>query len=583
MIAINSCNGQKKVQPGDNITPNKATALRKIDSLFKALDYYRRFSGSVLIASDDSILYQSGFGFSDFEKSRKNNCESVYGIGSCTKQFTAAAILKLVQENRIKLDNTLSYFFPELGKQAEKITVEHLLTHSSGILKDFGQGETWDEIIFPGENPIPLDSLLHFFGEIETGFTPGNKFEYCNFGYNLLAGIVHKVTSMDYPDYLSETFFKPFGLTSTVYNRRSVNPAMLSKPYSDLPLTYTTPPYWDDSWTVGASGIYSTTNDLYYWMKQLSKSEVLSKELTDKMFSPHQFNGKDHYGYGWHITTLFGNEYIYHDGGTNGYYSKIGFVPSQDLYVVLLTNHTHNLTDLDLTSRLTDKINMQVMSILFNKDHEILPVPDSTMLGDKPDIETNVTVADHSYMISTNKSGNLIIKSNGSYSLLDFPYCYDLKEDSKRFSIVTEIVKAYGNHDFREILSRSTSMLKMLVSEEKLAEIWEDLAGETGSLVSWNCYKLPSSKKPDDYYVRMVFEKTEIGLQLVFKKNKINGMFTDKTFTFNGPKTIEGIRCRKHLYFIDGFKYNHPDGIIYSDLSTFYLKVLDQVTEINGD
>jgi CubicO group peptidase (beta-lactamase class C family) len=554
--------------------------ISQIDSLLNGYDYYDRFSGSVILADEDSIWYHSCIGYRDFSKQLPNNKQSVYGIGSCTKQFTAAGILKLIEMNQLELDDHLSKYFPEIGPLSEKVTIYHLLTHSSGINKDIGRGDTFEEIIFPQANAISIDSLNTKFSPIGLSYTPGNSFEYNNYNYMLLAGIIEKVSGKDYNTFMQETFFQPIQLSSTYYDQKNAIPDTRALPYINLPFNYETPPYWDDSWAFGAGGMYTSAEDIYQWVKMLNHSKILTPESTSKMFSPLIRDGKEFYGFGWQISEIFGKKHVYHNGATNGYFCKVGFIPSEHLYIFIFSNHTHNLFDLDRTARLIEEINTQLMNIVFDKEFQIIPVPENPYDTTSNFPIHHCKIAGLDFRINPSNNGRITIQSEGRYSIFDLPFTFQLSEPGKRFNILESVVIAFGNKDYRTILSNSTTMLRTLVSEKKLAEIWEDLAGETGKLISWNCYRLPTNEHPNDYFVRMIYETKEIGIQFVFKKNKINGMFTDKRFSYNGPITVDCIELNKNQYFIDGFRYNYADGMIYNKNGKYFLQLLNSEFEI---
>lgn len=576
LFVITNCSGiSQKAAPTLNITTDNETATKKIDSLMKAYDFYNRFSGTLLIANKDIILYKNSFGYADYTNNLKNTNKSIYGIGSCTKQFTANAILKLIDDGKITLEDKLSKYFPNLGVSSKKISIENLLTHSSGISQDIGRGDSWDKILFPQATPISIDSLIHIFGELKLQFTPGNKFDYNNFNYILLAGIIKKVSGEDYRSFLKDAFWHPLQMNSTDFNQLNIDKTFLSKPHNDLPNSYNPPPFWDDSWGIGAGGIYSSVDDLYLWHKKLKQAEVLSKESTNLMFQLHIEDGDEHYGFGWQIAEIFWKKYIYHDGGTNGYYCKVGFLPTEEIYVVILSNHTHNLRELDNTSRMIKEINTQIYNIFFDCKFIAPPIPKQNT---SIDFAGNVKINEHTFTVSQSSNNHVTISAiDDSYSFMDIPFIHALSEGSERFKKVETIVKAFGEKDFTTILNNSTFMLRTLISKEIFAEIWTDLAGE---LISWNCYKLPTKERENDYFVRMIFEKKEIGLQLCFKGDKINGMFTDKSFSFNGPETISCVIIDKNRVFIDGFKYGYPDGLIFEEDNILYVEILNQKYKI---
>ena len=312
---------------------------KNIDSLLTSYSYYGRFSGTVIVAHKNDVIYQGSFGKADAEANTQNRNESVYGIGSVTKTFTATAILKLVQDGKLSLTDKLSTFFPALGETAENITIHHLLSMTSGIYEDFSRSKTYDieKVVFPESHPISTNALVHFFGELTSDSKPGKKFDYSNINYILLAAIIEKTTGMEYGEFLKQTFWQPLGMMSTEFGSLNSNKELLSKPYLGLPTHHESPEFWHDSWVLGAGGIFSSATDIYKWMQGVNEQVVLDSMHTKKLFTKHASS----YGYGWQVGKRQGNIYYSHEGGTLGYVCEAGYFPELDLYIVMQIGRAH--------------------------------------------------------------------------------------------------------------------------------------------------------------------------------------------------------------------------------------------------
>lgn len=538
---------------------NSAIIAEQIDSLMQGYDYYKRFSGSVLVAHKDQVLYAKSFGYADAEKGELNQNSSVYGIGSLTKQFTAAAILKLAEEDKLSINDNLSGFFPGLGEETEKITIHHLLSMSSGINEDFSRSKTYDlsNVIFPEETPIGIQQLVYYFNELSLDFNPGTRFDYSNMNYILLAAIIEQVSGQTYQDYLNNTFWLPLQMHSTAFGQFNADKSLLSQPYLGLPNTNEAPPIWHDSWLVGAGGVFTSVYDLHQWFQALRNQNVLRVDINAKLFEKYTNSGKDHYGYGWDIATRNGSSYISHPGGTLGYVSEAGFYPDQELYVIVLSNHTHDLLEIGRSVRNISLLSDQIHQILFQKPFEILPTPtkDLTVLE-----SGKFTVGGFPYHIEQKEDKISIVAIDGSPSILDLYYHQDLKEDSRRFKKAQRLAVAFGETDFKTVRRKSELLMKMLVSSKKLKGIWDEITGERGDFVSYNFYRVPDDISTNTYRVRLVYEKTEVGLRLNMKKRgRLRGMHIDQQFSFDGPETVDGKAIDSDLIFIDGFRYKYPD------------------------
>ncbi len=554
----NSASGVVAKEPSSNLSAIKSN----LDILMQGYDFYNRFSGTVLIAKDDSILFCNSFGYADVEAERMNDNASVYGIGSLTKQFTATAILKLVQDGKLKLTDKLSEFFPNLGETASFITMHHLLSMSSGIYEDFSRSKTYDieNVVFPESTPITTHDLVHYFGALTTDSKPGRKYDYSNLNYILLAAIIEKVSGQGYGEFLQKTFWQEIGINSTVFGSENVYENLLSKPYIGLPTHHEEPPYWHDSWVLGAGGVFSSAYDIYKWIYNIHNYNVLDSIHVQKLFQKYSKDGAEHYGYGWQIGSRKGNEYRYHGGGTLGYVCEAGFFPEHNLYIVVLTNHTHNLMEIGGSVRLNKVIVSQIQNILLDDDFTPLPIPkkQSTI-----SFSGNFEAGGYSFEIVEKDKSLQIISSLNCPSILDLPFWQDFTEDTKRFKKAEKIAVAFGEEDFRYVRRKAGLMLKILVSSKKLGQIWNEITGDKGKFLKYNFYRIPNGNIKSSYWVRLVHEKKEVGLRLSFnKRGKMMGMHIDQSFSFGGPLAVEAMVIDSALIFIDGFRNGYPDAYI---------------------
>lgn len=531
-----------------------------LENLMQGYGFYNRFSGTILIAKDDRILYQNSFGYADIVNGKKNCNSSIYGIGSVTKQFTATAILKLVQDGKLKLTDKLSKYFTTLGETASEISIHNLLSMSSGIFEDFSRSKTYDieNVVFPESTPISTHDLVNYFGELTSDGKPGKKYDYSNLNYILLAAIVEKVSGQEYGEFLNKTFWQKLGMNSTAFGSENVDKNLLSKPYLGLPNYHETPDYWHDSWVLGAGGAFSSAEEMYLWAYNVNNFNVLDSTHTRKLFQKHTNDGREHYGYGWQIGSRKGNEYRYHGGGTLGYVCEVGFFPAYDIYIVVLTNHTHNLTDIGKSVRLNNEIIKEVQNILFDEPFKTLPIP-----KENPNVRLNgnFDIGGYNFEITQNDNNLNILSNEKSPSILDLPFWQNLTEDTKRFKMAEKIAVAFGEENFSYIRRKAELMLRILVSTKKLGQIWDEITGDKGEFLAYNFYRIPGGDIKSSYWVRLVHEKKEVGLRLSFnKRGKMMGMHIDQSFSYGGPVEVNATVIDSTLVFIDGFKYGYPDA-----------------------
>lgn len=294
------------------------------------------FSGAVLVAQNGKIIFEKGYGLAD----RKNNVpitsETVFDSGSLSKQFTAAAILHLEEQGKLRVEDTLSKFFDGIPPDKANITLHQLLTHSSGLPEyvykdDFAQTSRQQA------------QKMAFKARLKT--SPGTEYLYSDTGYGLLAAIVEIASGKSFQAYLKDHLFKPAGMLHTgFYNDPQWSQMTVAHGYhngKDFGSAATRPgPYWG---LLGFGGVLTTVKDLYLWNSALESKSILFDKSLEKLFTPHikeDNDGKSYYGYGWTIKNIPEQEkMISHDGATdsqNAIFIKYG--DSNHTLVVVLSN-----------------------------------------------------------------------------------------------------------------------------------------------------------------------------------------------------------------------------------------------------
>ena len=313
------------------------TKYEKIDSVLNNYFVNEKFNGSALVSVDGKAIYKKSFGYSNYEWNVKNETDTKFNIGSCTKQFTAALIMILNQENRLTLDDNISKYMPEYPTdKGTKITIHNLLNHTSGIPEYFSLPQMQD-LVFKENSP---DEFIKNFWDLELEFEPDSKMKYSNSGYFVLGKIIENITGKSYYQVLEEKIFQPLlMLNSGVINNNKV---LKNKAYGYIRIndTIMVAPYFNPSGAFSAGSIYSTVEDLLKWQNALQSHSILSKESIDKMITPDL----SRYGYGFAIMniteengetrTLYG-----HEGQIFGYRSLIQILKEDNNSVILLDNN----------------------------------------------------------------------------------------------------------------------------------------------------------------------------------------------------------------------------------------------------
>jgi len=310
-----------------------------VDSVATAAVNEKRTAGvSVAVVKNGRTVLAKGYGFADLENDVPATAETVYRIGSITKQFTSAAIMRLAEQGKLSLDDTLQKFLPDFPSQGNRVTVRHLLSHTSGIKSYTSLGPKWARVV---RLDLAPDSVVALFANEPFDFRPGDEWRYDNSGYFLLGMIIEKLSGKPYGQYLQDEFFTPLGLKSTIYCDQAPLIRHRAQGYAPRPgggfinaepLSMTQP--------YAAGSLCSTVNDLAAWTLALSSGKVVSPASYKLMTTPGTLNdGKPlTYGFGLGIGTLGGHRQVSHNGGINGFISELHHYPDDSLVTVVLTN-----------------------------------------------------------------------------------------------------------------------------------------------------------------------------------------------------------------------------------------------------
>ena len=297
---------------------------------------------TILVAKGSETLFAKGYGFADLDHEVPAESETVYGIGSITKQFVAAAILRLVEDGRVRLDDPLSRYLPGFSVAAGQVTLHHLLSNTSGI---HGGAD------LPGRNPDRIDysraellqTLIELYKDRPPEFLPGDEWAYQSINYWLLGLVIERVSGQTVWDFMHQRFFVPLGMNATgqcdpgrvVKHRATGYERTDSVPEGVIVAPFVTP-----TLALGATGLCSTAPDMLKWQRGLVEHRVLRPDSYARMSTPVQLNDgrRTDYGYGLVIWSLQGRPITFHTGGVPGYTAYLAFLPANDVTVIALLN-----------------------------------------------------------------------------------------------------------------------------------------------------------------------------------------------------------------------------------------------------
>lgn len=344
LIACNSIYSQDKAE--------------KIDQLIQKYHEYGQFNGSVLVSQAGKIIFKKGYGLANREWDIANDPNTKFRLGSITKQFTSMLIMQLVAEGKIKLDEKMTTYLSDYRKDTgDRVTIHHLLTHTSGIPSYTAFPNYSIDI---SRNPYSVGDFVRKFCSDTLLFQPGSRYSYSNSGYFLLGAIIEKVTGKKYETVLKKRIFNPLGMNNSGYDHHKTIIPNRATGYGKTMDGYVNSRYLDMSVPFSAGALYSTVEDLYLWDQALYTENLLSDDYKALMFKPFINN----YAYGWGVRIIPLTEsedslqVISHSGGINGFSSLITrLVDDKNLIVLLSNTGGTNLRGM----------NLGIINILYNK------------------------------------------------------------------------------------------------------------------------------------------------------------------------------------------------------------------------
>lgn len=312
------------------------TLESSIDSLLQEKYLGDAPGATFLISRNGNIIYEKAFGLSNLELNVPMETDNVFEIGSMTKQFTAISILILLEKGELNLDDEITKFIPDYPTNGNKITIHHLLTHTSGI-KSYTSMKGLNAISKQDLTPL---ALIEFFKNEPVDFVPGEKFKYNNSGYVILGYIIEKVSGQTYTDFVEEHIFKELEMTASQYASHREVIQNRASGYHNKNNEYVNSRYISFSLPYSSGSLMSTVNDMFKWQEAIKSNLLISKKASKKAFTNYTLNDGEHinYGYGWHIVSNNNIRSFEHGGSIFGFKSMGVYLPDLDIYVIGLNN-----------------------------------------------------------------------------------------------------------------------------------------------------------------------------------------------------------------------------------------------------
>lgn len=336
--------------------PSDEELNSKVNEYMEAAERVQGFSGSILVAENGNPLVSRGYGFANIELDVPNSAETVFLLGSVTKQFTGMAIAILQEQGKLKVSDLACQHLEDCPAAWAEITIQQLLWHTSGI----PNYTNFPEFAARTVSPINTAEMIAMLRDRPLDFAPGTGHAYSNSGYFMLGSIIEAVSGKTYADYLQEMIFTPLGMQHSAYDVPAKVVSNRAAGYVRRNGELFNALYMDMTVPFAAGALHSTTGDLLLWDQALYTEKLVSPQSLKEIFTPHE--GDSGYGYGWSIGKRLDRTAIAHGGGIYGFSTNITRFPDDQVTVIVLSN---------IEGAPSGKIANDLAAILLGEEYEI--------------------------------------------------------------------------------------------------------------------------------------------------------------------------------------------------------------------
>lgn len=313
---------------------NLTDTSEAVDALFAALNDGVQPGAAVMVIRDGEIVHQAGYGYANLEQQTPITADSAFRLASVSKQFTAMSVMVLAEDGSLSFDDPVSRYLPALAPY-EGVTIRQMMTHTSGL------PEYYDVIDSSAGMPTNADALALLGTIAEPAFPPGDRYEYSNPAYDMLAPLVESVSGKDFATFMRERVFGPAGMQSS-YIFDHTEPLIPHRVtgYEPDGAGFRLDDYDPLNHIVGSGGMYSTLNDLFRWDQALYTESLVSRSTLDEAFTTARLDNGEaiDYGFGWRIDNYKGQRRVRHGGSWIGFRTHIARYPDAGLSIVILSN-----------------------------------------------------------------------------------------------------------------------------------------------------------------------------------------------------------------------------------------------------
>ena len=527
-----------------------------IDDLITRYEKLGRFSGAVLVARDGQVVHAKGYGLANREHRVPNRGDTRFMIGSLAKQFTAAAILKLEQDGKLSTADTISKHLPDYPKaQGEKVTIHHLLTHTSGIPSYGRRGDGLDALEKMQATAVKLDEILAHSSGRELLHEAGTKYRYSNTGYAILARIVERVSGQPFEDYLRDAIFGPAGLRDTGVLKEGEVVPRLADPYVGYEPDVRRAPFTHPSWNVGAGNAFTTVRDLYRWDQVLSTDAVLNAAEREKFIAPHtKRSGAGHYAYGWFLDEIDGRRVISHGGTAEGWVCEMYRLPDQKITVIVLSNHL-----VKLGVHVPGEIAEAAVRMLMGEEPGSVPPMPVELKPAHRQLAGNYEVAPGRRVVVQWRDGRLFARTEGQepWTLFTWRGGRTVNREAKPVARALEFVDRLRTGKYEAVVAMLVPSWAEKSTPDSFRAPWEKWIGQWGALEAAVPFELVERETIDIVTMLLRFQRRDVHLEVVMGKNgEIAGWWEMAGVP---QREVEIVPAADGTFFADGFASRLPD------------------------
>ena len=535
---------------------SQQAAMREVDRIAEAYAALGRFSGSVLIARDGREVFARGYGLADRAAGVAAAPDTRFDIGSLSKQFTAAAILRLESEGRLSVHDPVSRHLPEYPRPAgDQITLHHLLTHTAGLPSLGRRGQL--EHVAEDCSPRTLDELIAFSRDLPLDFAPGTDYRYSNSGYALLAAVVERVAGMPFDAYLHTALFEPAGMHATGRVLPGEETAAVAVGYTGYEPDVAPRGCVHASWHTGAGGLHSTARDLLRWDQALAAGRILPPEQLAKFYHPHVQTGRARraYAYGWNRFEVHGRPVIHHNGGTEGFIAEFMRFPEDGVLVVVLANHLP-----DLAVNVPIRIVRAASAAVLGQPYEVPPLPVPIPAAELARFAGTYEAAPGYVVRVDTTGGRLMAEALGerSWSLSTLASQRTLDLDSDTLAVGMRLIRAFVDGDLPTLRAALAPARQSEVSDSSLLFLRRLIETDPrfGPVRAISPLRIIPERTGPFVDARITFARGEWFLRAELDtENRLIGWYYGRTF----PARVELVPLGGAEFVADGFRWDEPD------------------------